>query len=117
MKNILQTLTVTSQQLKQLKDNLKPFKNDRKILESEVNDIEKQYKQLKAKHQNMFKTLESKCTYWTMIDELLLKIRTMYNHVNNLMQITPNSETIVNKNLESLLKHLKVNILNMYIIT
>lgn len=116
MKNIQQSLSLASQQLKQLKDNLKPFKKDRKTLESEVSEIEKRYKQLKTKHQNSLKTLENKCNYWIMIDELLLKIRTKYNNVNNLTQITPDAETIVDKHLEAVLKHLKVNIPNISII-
>lgn len=114
MKNIQQTLVSASQQLKQLKDNLKSFKKDRKTLESEMNEVEKRFKQIKIKHQNSLKTLENKCNYWIMIDELLLKIRTKYNNVNNLMQITPDAETIVDKHLETVLKHLKVNIKNIF---
>lgn len=115
MKNIQQALGSTSQQLKQLKESLKPFKKDKKSLENEVNEIEKRYKQLKVKHQNMQKTFENKYTYWIMIDELLLKIRTKYNHVNNLTQITPDAETLADKRLEAVLKHLKVNIIIKYV--
>jgi len=113
MKNIQQTLSLTSQQLKQLKDGLKHFKKDRKSLESNVNEVEKRYKQLKTKHQNVLKTLENKCNYWTMIDELLLKIRVKNNHINNLTIIPLDSDTLAGKHLETILKHLKVNILNI----
>jgi len=114
MKNIQQILLSTSQQLKQIKDNLKQFKKDRKQLESEVNEIEKRYKQLKTKHQSLMKTLENKITYWTLVDDLLLKIRIKNNCINNLTLITPNSYTLVDKYLEAVLKHLKVNISNLY---
>lgn len=113
MKNIQQELTDASHQLKQLKDSLKPFKKDKKTLESEVNDVEKQYKQLKTKHQNVFKILENKCTYWIMVDELLLKIRLKHNYLSNLILIKPNSDTLVDKHLEAVSKHLKVNIFNL----
>lgn len=112
MKNFQQTLTLTSQQLKQLKNDLRPFKKNRKTLESDFNDIEKQYKQLKLKHQNILKTLENKCTYSIMVDELLIKIRIKNNHINNLTMITPNADTLADKNIEAVLKHLKVNISN-----
>jgi len=115
MKNIQQTLSLTSQQLKQLKDSLKHFKKDRKILESEVNEVEKRYKQLKTKHQNALKMMENKCNYWTMVDELLLKIRIKNNHINNLILIPSNSDTLAGKHLETILKHLKVHISNVLI--
>lgn len=105
-----QKLSSTSQQLKQLKDGLKHFKKDRKSLESEVNEVEKRYKQLKTKHQSVLKTLENKCNYWTMVDELLLKIRIKNNHTNNLTIIPLDSDTLADKHLEAILKHLKVNI-------
>jgi len=111
MKNMQQTLSSISQQLKQLKDGLKHFKKDRKSLESEVNEVEKQYKQLKTKHQSVLKTLENKCNYWTMVDELLLKIRIKNNHINNLTIIPLDSDTLAGKHLEAILKHLKVNTL------
>lgn len=110
MKNIQQTLQSTSQQLKQLKDSLKFFKKDRKTLESELNETEKRLKQLKSKHQNVLKVLENECSYWTIVDELLLKIRIKNNQINNLIIITPNSDTLASKQLEAVLKHLKVNI-------
>lgn len=112
MKNLQQTISLASQQLKQLKDDLRNFKKDRKILESNVNDIEKRYKQLKSKHQNLLKTLENNCTYWIMVEELLLKIQIKNNHINNFTLITPDADTLIDKNLESVLKHLKVNISN-----
>jgi len=110
MKNMQQTMTLTSQQLKQLKDGLKHFKKDRKTLEFEVNEVEKRYKQLKTKHQSVLKTLENKSNYWAMVDELLLKIRIKNNHINNLTLISLDSDTLVGKHLEAILKHLKVNI-------
>jgi len=113
MKNMQQTLSSISQQLKQLKDRLKHFKKDRKSLESEVNEVEKQYKLLKTKHQSVLKTLENKCNYWTMVDELLLKIRIKNNHINNLAIIPLDSDTLASKHLEAILKHLKVNISNV----
>jgi len=115
MKNIQQTLSLISQQLKQLKDSLKHFKKDRKILESEVNEVEKRYKQLKTKHQSALKMLENKCNYWTMVDELLLKIRIKNNYINNLILIPSNSDTLAGKHLEAILKHLKVHISNVLI--
>lgn len=102
-------MSTTSQQLKQLKDDLKPHKKDRKSLELEVNDAERLYKQLKTKHQKVLKNLESKCTYWTMADELLLKIKTKSNCINYSSAITINSNTLEVKNLEAVVKHLKVN--------
>lgn len=116
MKNIQQELTQASQQLKPLKDNLKLFKKDKKSLESEVNEVEKRYKQLKTKHQSVLKTLENKCTYWIMVDELLLKIRLKNNYINNLILIKPNSDTLADKHLEAVSKHLKVNIFNLFFI-
>jgi len=113
MKNMQKTLSSTSQQLKQLKDGLRHFKKDKKSLESEVNEVEKQYKQLKTKHQSVLKTLENKCNYWTMVDELLLKIRIKNNHIDNLTIIPLDSDTLAGKHLEAILKHLKVNILNV----
>jgi len=110
MKNIQQTLSSAPQQLKQLKDGLRSFKRERKTLESEVNEVEKRYKQLKTKHQNVLKTVENKCTYWTMVDELLLKIRIKNNHINNSIAIAPDADTFADKYLEAVLKHLKVNI-------
>lgn len=112
MKSLQQTISLTFQQLtnKQLKEGLRHFKKDRKTLESDMNDIEKRYKQLKSKHQNLFKTLESNCTYWIMVEELLLKIRIKNNHINNFTLITPAADMFVDKNLEAVLKHLKVNI-------
>lgn len=107
-----QTLSSTSQQLKQLKDSLKHFKKDRKTLESEVNEVEKRYKQLKTKHQSTLKTFENKCNYWTMVDDLLLKIIIKNNHVNNLTIIPSDSDTLAGKHLEAILKHLKVCISN-----
>lgn len=98
-----------SQQFKQFKDNLKYFKKDRKTLECELNETEKRFKQLKSKHQNVYKTLENGCVYWKTIDELLLKIRIKNNHVNNLILITPSSHTLADKHLEAVLRHLKVN--------
>lgn len=103
-------LSLTSQKLKQLKDCLRPFKRERKTLESEVNEIEKRYKQLKTKHQNVLRIVENKCTYWTIVDELLLKIRIKNNHINNLIAIAPDADTLAEKKLEVVLKHLKVNI-------
>lgn len=105
-----QTLLSTSQQLKHLKENLKLFKKEKKTMEFEVNEIEKQYKQLKTKHQGVLKTLENKCTYWITVDELLLKMRTKSNHISNLTLITPDSNALADKHLEAVLKHLKVNI-------
>ncbi|XP_026810785.1 uncharacterized protein LOC113552228 [Rhopalosiphum maidis] len=107
MKNMQQMLSSTSQQLKQLKDSLKHFKKDRKTLESEVNEVEKRYKQLKTKHQSALKTFENKCNYWTMVDDLLLKIIIKNNHVNNLTIIPSDSDTLAGKHLEAILKHLK----------
>lgn len=101
---------MTSQEVKQLKDSLKPFKKERKALESEVNEIEKRHKLLKTKHQKILKHLENKCTYWTMVDELLLKIRTRNNYVNISSSIKPDSDNLTEKYLEAALKHLKVNI-------
>lgn len=92
---------------------MKSFKKERKTLESEVNEIEKRYKQLKTKHQGVLKTLENKCTYWITVDELLLKIRTKSNHISNLTAITPDSNVLADKHLEAMLRHLKVNILNL----
>lgn len=109
-----QKLTQTSQQLKPLKDNLKPFKKEKKALEFEVNEIEKRYKQLKTKHQYVLKTLENKCSYWILVDELLLKIRLINNSTNNLILIKPNSDTLADKYLEAVLKHLKVNFFNLF---
>lgn len=112
MKNVQQTLLETGQQLKRLKDGgLKAFKKDRKVLENELNETEKRYKQLKPKHQNMLKTLENKNSYWTSVGELSLKIRTKNNYINNLMLITPDSDTLRDKNIEAMLKHLKVSTL------
>lgn len=113
MKNMQNTLSSTSQQLKQLKDGLRHFKRDKKSLEFEVNEVEKQYKQLKTKHQSVLKMLENKCNYWTMVDELLLKIRIKNNHIDNLTIIPLDSDTLTGKHLEAILKHLKVNILNV----
>lgn len=113
MKNMQNTLSSTSQQLKQLKDGLRHFKRDKKSLEFEVNEVEKQYKQLKTKHQSVLKTLENKCNYWTMIDELLLKFRIKNNHIDNLTIIPLDSDTLAGKHLEAILKHLKVNIVNV----
>lgn len=110
MKNIQQSLQSNSQNLKHLKDNLKHFKKDRKSLESEINEVEKRYKQLKTKHQNVLKTLENRCAYWTLIDEILLKIRLKNSYTNNAIQITLDSDILADKNLEAVLKHLKVNI-------
>lgn len=106
-----QTLSLSSQQLKQLKDSLKHFKKDRKSLETEVNEVEKRYKQLKTKHQSVFKTLENKCNYWTMVDELLLRIRIKNNHISNLTLLSPDSDILAGKHLEAILKHIKVNYL------
>jgi len=107
IKNMQQKLSQASQQLKPLKDNLKPFKKEKKALESEVNEIEKRYKQLKTKHQSVLKILENKCSYWIMVDELLLKIRLINNSTNNLILIKPNSDTLADKYLEAIWKHLK----------
>lgn len=113
MKNLQQTISLTSQQLKQLKDGLRHFKKDRKTLEFDVNNIEKRYKQQKSRHQNLLKTLENNCTYWIMVEELLLKIRIKNNHINNFTLITPGADMLVDKNLEAVMKHFKVNISNM----
>lgn len=112
MKNIQKTLLLTSQELKRLKDNMKLFKKERKTLESELNEIEKRYKQLKTKHQHLHKTLENKCNYWITVDELLLKLRTKTNNVNDLIEITPDSDILTNKYMEAVLKNLKVIISN-----
>lgn len=112
MKNIQKTLSLTSQELKNLKDSIKPYKKERKSLESEINEIEKRYKQLKTKHQHLHKTLENKCNYWLTVDELLLKIRTKNNHINDLIVITPDSDILANKHLEAVLKNLKVIVFN-----
>lgn len=99
----------TSQQFKQLKESLKPFKKEKKTLESEMNEIEKQFKQLKTTHQSVLKTMEFKCTFWITIDETLLKMKIKRDHITNLTQITKDTDNLTDKYLESVLKYLKVN--------
>lgn len=107
---------MTSQNLKQLKESLKHFKKEKKTLESEINEIEKQYKQLNTKHQIILKTLENKCTYWTTVDELLLKIKMKCDYINNLTLNVRDSDILSDKHLETLMKYLKVNSLYYLII-